>query len=90
MPLLYIYIYIYIYPVEHTTLTSKQFHAPTWCYINKTFNLGTIHRHKIQEQSIFLRSFVSGFNSSIDAVYLTDWGKLFQSIRALNNTEFMP
>ena len=65
------------YAVEHTTLTSKQFHAFPACYINKTFILYTIHRHKIHEQSIFPRSFIFVFNSKIDSLYLTDWGKLF-------------
>ena len=40
------------YAVEHTTMISKQFHGSTGCYINKAFILYTIHRHKIQEQSI--------------------------------------
>ena len=38
--------------VEYTKLISKQFHASTGCYMNKTFILYTIHRHKIHEQSI--------------------------------------
>ena len=58
--------------------------------MNKTFILYTIHRHKIHEQSIFPRSFIFVFNSTIDSLYLIDWGKLFQSRHALNNTEFMP
>ena len=29
--------------VEYTTWISKQFHASTGCYINKTFILYTIH-----------------------------------------------
>ena len=78
------------YAVEHTTLISKQFHASTGCYINKTFILYTIHRHKIHEQSKFPRSFIFVFNSRIDSLYLADWGKLFQSRHALKNTEFMP
>ena len=64
------------YPVDHTISTSKQFHATTGCYINKTFLLCTIHWHKIHEQSIFPRSFISVFNSRINLPYLTDWGKL--------------
>ena len=27
------------YAVEHTTLASKQFHAPTGCYINNFYSL---------------------------------------------------
>ena len=42
------------YAVEHTKLISKQFHASTGCYINRTFILCTTHRHKIHEQSIFI------------------------------------
>ena len=78
------------YAVEYTTLTSKQVHASTGCYINKNFILYTIHRHKIHEQSIFSISFIFVFNSTIDSLYLIDWGRLFQSRHALNNTEFMP
>ena len=63
------------YVVEHTTLLSKQFHASTGCYINKTFILYTIHRRKIHEQSIFPRPFIFVFNSRTDSLYLTDWGK---------------
>ena len=48
------------YAVEHTTLTSKQFHVFTGCYINKTFILYTIHRHKIHEQLIF-HSYIFNF-----------------------------
>ena len=44
-----------------------------------------IHRHKIHEQSIFSRPFIFAFNSTIDSLYLIDWGKLFQSRHALNN-----
>ena len=76
--------------VEHTTMIPKQFHASTGCYIIKTFILYTIHGHKMHEQSIFPRSFIFVFNSRIDSLYLPDWGKLFQSRHALNNTEFMP
>ena len=70
-------------------MISKQLHTSTGCYINKTFLLYIIHRHKIHEQSIFPRSFIF-LNSTIDSLYLIDWGKLFQSRHALNNTEFMP
>ena len=69
---------------------SKQFHASTGRYISKSFILYPTHRHKIHEQSIFPRFFIFVFNSAIDSLYLTDWGKLFQSKHALNNTEFMP
>ena len=58
--------------------------------MNKTFVLYTIHRHKIYEQSIFHRSFIFVFNSTIDSLYLIDFGKLFEISHALNNTEFMP
>ena len=75
---------------EHTILITKQFHVSTGCYINKNFIFYTIHQHKIHEQSILPRSFISFFDSRIDSVYLTDRGKLFQSKHALNNTEFMP
>ena len=75
---------------ERTTLISKQFHASTGCYINKTFLLQTIHRHKIHEQSVFPRSFIFVFNSRIDSLYLADRGKLSQSRHALNSTEFIP
>ena len=78
------------YAIEHTTLTSKQFHESTGCYISKTFILYIIHRHKINDQSIFPRSSIFVFNSRIDSLYLTGWEKLFQSRHALSNTEFMP
>ena len=58
--------------------------------VNKTFSLYAIHRHKIHEQPIFPWSFISVFNLTIDSLYLIDWGKLFQSRHALNNTRFMP
>ena len=74
---------------EHVTLISKQFHASTGRYISKSFIRYPTHRHKIHEQSIFPRFFIFAFNSAIDSLYLTDWGKLFQSKHALNNTEFM-
>ena len=77
------------YAVGHTTSTSKQFHASTGCEINKTSILYTIHRHKTHEQWVLPRSFILEFNSRIDSLYLRDWGKLFQSRHALNNTEFM-
>ena len=54
--------------------------------MNKTFILYTIHRHKIHEQSIFSRFLIFVFNSTIDSLYLIDWGKLFQSRNALSNT----
>ena len=78
-------------------LMSKQhihiktvFPASTGRYISKSFILYPTHRHKIHEQSIFPRFFIFVFNSAIYSLYLTDWGKLFQSKNALNNTEFMP
>ena len=55
--------------VEHTTLTSKQFHVFVGCYINKTFDLCTIQRHKIHEQSTFSRPFIFVFNSRIDSLF---------------------
>ena len=75
---------------EHTTLISKQFHASPGRYISKSLILYPTHRHKIHGQSIFSRFFIFVFNSAIDSLYLTDWGKLFQSKHALNNTELMP
>ena len=75
--------------LEHTTLTSKQFHASTGCYINKTFILCTIHQHKTHEQAIFSRSLSFVFNSRINSLYLTDWARLSQSRHALNNIDFM-
>ena len=38
----------------------------------------------------FLDFFIFFFNSAIASLHLTDWGKLFQSKHAVNNTEFMP
>ena len=56
---------------EHTTLKSKQFHASAGCYLNKTFILCN-KIHEIHEQSIFPRSSIFVFNSTIDSLYLTD------------------
>ena len=39
------------------------------------------HRHRMQ--SIFPRSLIFAFNSRIDLLYLTDWGKRLQSRHAL-------
>ena len=60
------------YAVEHTTLTSKQFHASIRWDMNKSFILYYIHRLKIHEQSILSRSFSFVFNSRIDSRYLAD------------------
>ena len=78
------------YAVEHTILTSKQFHAFTGYYINKTFILYTIHGYKIHAQSTFPRSFIFAFNSRIDSLYLADWGKLFQSVSCLRGKDLGP
>ena len=40
--------------------------------MNKTFILYTLHRHEIHEQSIFPKSFIFVFNSTIDSLYLID------------------
>ena len=56
----------------------------SWIHrVHKTFILYTIHRDNIHEQSKFPRSFIFVFNSTIDSLYLIDWGKLFQSRHAL-------
>ena len=57
---------------EHTTLLLKQLRASKGCYINKTFILYIIHRHKIHKQSIFPRFFIFVFNLKIDSPYLID------------------
>ena len=73
---------------KHTTLISRQVHASTGWIKLLFFKL--VHWHKIHAQSIFPRSFIFVFNSAIVSLYLTDWGKLFQSRHALNHTEFIP
>ena len=73
-----------MYPVEADTKVTSTQQPYAVEHTTLTSKVSSIH-----EQSIFPKSFSFVFNATIDLLYLTNWGKLFQSRHALNNTEFM-